>query len=108
MRRTARLCTDNGVMVAWAGIERLKLGALDDPTDMEVRARWPLGVSHTPSDGSIKVTSTKHTKLTSTRVVATPAAAAEGGDRSELPGVVVSGDAATQTEYHMNKNPWDL
>ena len=70
----ARLCTDNGVMVAWAGIERLRLGALDDPSDMEVRARWPLGISHTPPD-SVKVGSTKHTKLTSTQAVA-PAAAA--------------------------------
>ena len=55
-------------MVAWAGIERLRLGALDDPTDMEVRARWPLGVSPVPR-GDGKVTSTKHTKLTSTRAV---------------------------------------
>jgi N6-L-threonylcarbamoyladenine synthase len=35
------LCTDNGVMVAWAGIERLKLG-LQDTLDAEIRARWPL------------------------------------------------------------------
>lgn len=37
-----RLCTDNGVMVAWAGIERLRLGIADDTHHLDVRARWPL------------------------------------------------------------------
>ncbi len=36
-----RLCTDNAVMVAWAGIERLRLG-LSDPLDTPPRPRWPL------------------------------------------------------------------
>jgi N6-L-threonylcarbamoyladenine synthase len=36
-----RLCTDNAVMVAWAGIERLRLG-LADPLDHAPRPRWPL------------------------------------------------------------------
>jgi tRNA N6-adenosine threonylcarbamoyltransferase len=36
-----RLCTDNGAMIAWAGIERLSLG-LTDPLDTKPRARWPL------------------------------------------------------------------
>ena len=36
-----RLCTDNAVMVAWAGIERLRLG-LSDPLDAAPRPRWPL------------------------------------------------------------------
>ncbi|HUA77739.1 MAG TPA: tRNA (adenosine(37)-N6)-threonylcarbamoyltransferase complex transferase subunit TsaD [Acetobacteraceae bacterium] len=36
------LCTDNAVMVAWAGIERLRLG-LSDPLDAPARPRWPLG-----------------------------------------------------------------
>jgi N6-L-threonylcarbamoyladenine synthase len=36
-----RLCTDNAVMVAWAGIERLRLG-LADPLDHAQRPRWPL------------------------------------------------------------------
>jgi N6-L-threonylcarbamoyladenine synthase len=35
------LCTDNGAMVAWAGIERLRLG-LTDTLDAPVRPRWPL------------------------------------------------------------------
>ena len=34
-------CTDNGVMIAWAGIERLKLG-LTDPLDFKARPRWSL------------------------------------------------------------------
>jgi N6-L-threonylcarbamoyladenine synthase len=35
------LCTDNGAMIAWAGIERLRLG-LTDTLDAPARARWPL------------------------------------------------------------------
>ena len=35
------LCTDNAAMVAWAGIERLRLG-LTDPLDAPARPRWPL------------------------------------------------------------------
>jgi N6-L-threonylcarbamoyladenine synthase len=36
-----KLCTDNGVMVAWAGLERLQLG-LTSPLDFPARPRWPL------------------------------------------------------------------
>ncbi len=36
-----RLCTDNAVMVAWAGIERLRLG-LVSALDAEPRPRWGL------------------------------------------------------------------
>jgi N6-L-threonylcarbamoyladenine synthase len=35
------LCTDNGAMIAWAGLERLRVG-LTDPLDAPVRPRWPL------------------------------------------------------------------
>ena len=35
------LCTDNGVMVAWAGLERFSLG-LSDSLDVSARPRWPL------------------------------------------------------------------
>ena len=46
-----KLCTDNGVMVAWAGIERMRLGLWEhlpahDASAKEewvdVRPRWPL------------------------------------------------------------------
>jgi N6-L-threonylcarbamoyladenine synthase len=37
----ARLCADNGVMIAWAGAERLALG-LTDPLDAPALPRWPL------------------------------------------------------------------
>ncbi|MCZ4281084.1 tRNA (adenosine(37)-N6)-threonylcarbamoyltransferase complex transferase subunit TsaD [Kiloniella laminariae] len=36
-----KLCTDNGVMIAWAGLERLQLG-LTDSLDFAPRPRWPL------------------------------------------------------------------
>jgi len=36
-----RLCTDNAVMVAWTGIERLRAG-LTDAFDHAPRPRWPL------------------------------------------------------------------
>ncbi len=35
------LCTDNAAMIAWAGVERLRLG-LTDPLDFPARPRWPL------------------------------------------------------------------
>jgi N6-L-threonylcarbamoyladenine synthase len=37
----AHLCTDNGAMIAWAGIERLWLGRVD-PSHSVARPRWPL------------------------------------------------------------------
>ncbi|BBK34428.1 O-sialoglycoprotein endopeptidase [Stella humosa] len=36
-----RLCTDNGAMIAWAGIERFRLGQ-QDGLDFAPRPRWPL------------------------------------------------------------------
>ena len=46
-----RLCTDNGVMVAWTGVLRLRLGLAERPLAhsddvslfVEVRPKWPLG-----------------------------------------------------------------
>lgn len=45
-----RLCVDNGVMVAWAGVERLRLGLFEPPPSVEgagnaveIRPRWPIG-----------------------------------------------------------------
>jgi len=39
------LCTDNAAMIAWAGIERLRLG-LSDPLDFAARPRWPREEMH--------------------------------------------------------------
>jgi N6-L-threonylcarbamoyladenine synthase len=36
-----KLCTDNGAMIAWAGVERFRLGLIDD-LNIAPRARWPL------------------------------------------------------------------
>ncbi len=38
------LCTDNGAMIAWAGLERLRLGLVDG-LDAPVRPRWPLAAA---------------------------------------------------------------
>lgn len=35
------LCTDNAAMIAWAGVERLRVGLIDD-LGAPVRPRWPL------------------------------------------------------------------
>lgn len=35
------LCTDNGAMIAWAGIERYRIGCRDD-MGLAARPRWPL------------------------------------------------------------------
>jgi tRNA N6-adenosine threonylcarbamoyltransferase len=45
------LCTDNGVMIAWAGLERLALGLVDD-LSAPARARWPLDPSAEPVPGA--------------------------------------------------------
>ena len=42
------LCTDNGAMIAWAGIERLKRGLID-ALDFAPRPRWPLDPGATPA-----------------------------------------------------------
>ncbi|KAF0115244.1 MAG: O-sialoglycoprotein endopeptidase [Rhodospirillaceae bacterium] len=36
-----RLCTDNAAMIAWAGVERLRIGS-HDGLDFKPRPRWPL------------------------------------------------------------------
>ena len=36
-----KLCTDNGVMIAWAGLEQLRQG-VTSPLDTAARPRWPL------------------------------------------------------------------
>lgn len=41
------LCTDNGAMIAWVGIEKHRLG-LHDQMDFAPRARWPLDQTAVP------------------------------------------------------------
>ena len=43
-----KLCTDNAAMIAWAGLERLRLG-LSDPLDFAARPRWPLAEVRGPA-----------------------------------------------------------
>lgn len=47
------LCTDNAAMIAWAGIERFRLGMIDDMT-LPALPRWPLDVSAPAMLGSGK------------------------------------------------------
>ncbi|MDM9627315.1 tRNA (adenosine(37)-N6)-threonylcarbamoyltransferase complex transferase subunit TsaD [Rhizobium sp. S152] len=39
------LCTDNAVMIAWAGLERMATGVVPDDLDVQPRSRWPLDSS---------------------------------------------------------------
>ncbi len=43
-------CTENAAMIAWAGIERLRHGKIDD-LDFAVRPRWPLDDHHSTKSG---------------------------------------------------------
>jgi N6-L-threonylcarbamoyladenine synthase len=47
----AALCTDNGAMIAWAGVERLRLGLIDS-LDAPLRPRWPLDPAALPRRGA--------------------------------------------------------
>lgn len=47
------LCTDNGAMIAWAGIERFRLGHRDG-LDLAARPRWPLDRRAAPMLGAGK------------------------------------------------------
>ena len=45
------LCTDNGAMIAWAGVERFAMG-LTDGLDFVARPRWPLDPDAAPARGA--------------------------------------------------------
>jgi N6-L-threonylcarbamoyladenine synthase len=45
------LCTDNAAMIAWAGLERLRLGLVDG-LDAAPRPRWPLDAAAPPRPGA--------------------------------------------------------
>ncbi len=47
------LCTDNAAMIAWAGLERFRLGRRDG-MDLAARPRWPLDAAAAPMIGSGK------------------------------------------------------
>ncbi|MEM9060537.1 MAG: tRNA (adenosine(37)-N6)-threonylcarbamoyltransferase complex transferase subunit TsaD [Pseudomonadota bacterium] len=47
-----KLCTDNGAMIAWAGLERFEAGMIGEPATP--RPRWPLDSEAAPMLGSGK------------------------------------------------------
>lgn len=46
-----RFCTDNGVMIAWAGLERFRKGFIS-PLDFKPRPRWPLDTNAPKAAGA--------------------------------------------------------
>ncbi len=48
------LCTDNAAMIAWAGLEKLRLG-LTDSLEIKPRPRWPLDPDAAPAKGAGRV-----------------------------------------------------
>ena len=93
----AKWCTDNGVMVAWAGVERLALGLAEEPPapwlggdgdgkdggerrEVPLLPRWPLGGRDERATGE-----TKSSKKKGMAAPLTPA----GGEASDLvaPGI---------------------
>lgn len=46
-----RFCTDNGVMIAWAGLERFKKGLISS-LDFKPRPRWPLDTNAPKAAGA--------------------------------------------------------
>ncbi|KAL4188269.1 hypothetical protein AMTRI_Chr09g23060 [Amborella trichopoda] len=65
-----RLCTDNGVMVAWTGIEHFRLGRFDPPppedeqedtVQFDLRPRWPLGEEY--AEGRSEARSLKRARV---------------------------------------------
>ena len=80
-----RLCTDNGVMVAWAGVERLALGLgveppaeyAPGPEDMvELLPRWPLGARDARATSPKRAKSMKQKRMAPSLTEATLAAVA--------------------------------
>ena len=70
------LCSDNGVMVAWTGIERLRQGLYDAPINasdedldkfVEVLPRWALGPKDQRSVGKVRIESGSKRKIELTR-----------------------------------------
>ncbi|XP_010544638.1 PREDICTED: probable tRNA N6-adenosine threonylcarbamoyltransferase, mitochondrial [Tarenaya hassleriana] len=63
------LCTDNGVMVAWTGLEHFRVGrydpppAADEPEDTvyDLRPRWPLGEEY--AEGRSEARSVKRARI---------------------------------------------
>lgn len=83
-----RLCTDNGVMVAWAGVEHYTKGMIEPPPPidesldswLDLRPRWQLGEIHEEglTDGHRRSVKRTGTHLSLTAQVRSSFAEAEG------------------------------
>jgi N6-L-threonylcarbamoyladenine synthase len=93
------LCTDNGVMPAWAGVEKLLLGLSDEVEGQEVVARWPLGLPIVDVDGNSRVFRKRKIRKTYRPLSTLDSKSGSEGDEGEEEGHKAEGMTQTTVRH---------